>query len=44
VRERYVKEEDAHAAFLTLCLWFDRELFRKWAGRLFAVEEAEQPF
>lgn len=44
VRHRAVREDDANAAFCTLALWFDRELFRKIAGRLFAPKPDEMPF
>jgi hypothetical protein len=38
VLHRKVKAEDARAAFLTLCLLFDRELFRDKADALFAIK------
>ncbi len=44
IRHREVSDEDARAAFLQLCLMFDRELFRRVAARLFAVEPIETPF
>ena len=44
IRHRDVNDEDARAAFLQLCLMFDRELFRRVAARLFAVEAITTPF
>lgn len=44
IKHREVNDEDARAAFLQLCLWFDREMFRRTAARLFAVDAIAQPF
>jgi hypothetical protein len=38
VPHREVSDEDARAAFLILCLMFDRELFRAKADKLFALK------
>ena len=41
---REVDDEQARAAFLQLCLMFDRDLFRQFAGKLFSVEMEETPY
>jgi hypothetical protein len=43
VPHREVKEEDAHAAFLQLALWFDRPLFERVVRRRLGLPE-EIPF